>query len=244
MKILLKLEYDGAGFGGWQIQKNAESVQGVLEAAIGELVGEKITLIASGRTDAGVHALGQCAHFSMKKEFDAKRLPLAINARLPQTIRVLDAAIVPEEFSARYDVKKKTYLYKLYARKIGSPTRDGRYAHVPYELDFESMVRVAKHFVGKHNFKGFCSQGSSAQTFEREIYSLDILHDGDEYSFKITGNGFLYNMVRRIVGALVEVGKGTLDEKDIKLALEDFSHPHITKNMPACGLYLYDVVYA
>lgn len=244
MKILLKLEYDGAGFGGWQRQKNAESVQGVLEAAIGELVGEKITLVASGRTDAGVHALGQCAHFSMKKEFDAKRLPLAINARLPQTIRVLDAAIVPDEFSARYDVKKKTYLYKLYARKIGSPTRDGRYAHVPYELDFESMVRAAKLFVGKHNFKGFCSQGSSAQTFEREIYSLDISRDGDEFFFKITGNGFLYNMVRRIVGALVEVGKGTLDEKDIKLALEDFSHPHITKNMPACGLYLYDVVYA
>lgn len=244
MKILLKLEYDGAGFGGWQRQKNAESVQGVLEKAISELVGENIALVASGRTDAGVHALGQCAHFSMKKEFDAKRLPLAINARLPQTIRVLDAAIVPEEFSARYDVKKKTYLYKLYARKISSPTRDGRYAHVPYELDFDSMVRAAKLFVGKHNFKGFCSQGSSAQTFEREIYSLDVSHDGDEFFFKITGNGFLYNMVRRIVGALVEVGKGMLDEKGIKLALEDFSHPHITKNMPACGLYLYDVVYA
>ena len=243
MRILIKIEYNGTGFGGWQKQKNAVSVQEILENALEDLFKQKITLVASGRTDAGVHALGQCAHFDINGKFDTKRLPQALNVRLPETIRVLLAKEVPNSFNARFDVIDKTYIYKLYSSKVSSPVKENLYAHVPYELDLNKMQSACKLFLGKHNFKGFCSQGSSVKTFEREIYSLKLEKYNNEFIFKINGNGFLYNMVRRIVAAIVEVGKGKLKESDIILALKDHENKHITKVMQPCGLYLNSVNY-
>lgn len=243
MKVLITIEYNGKYFSGWQRQKKGVGVQEVLEDALSSLLKENITLTASGRTDAGVHAICQYAHFSINSNFNLERLPYAVNTYLPEGVRVLSASVVDESFNARLSAHKKTYLYKIYTRKILSPLREGFYANVPYELNYEQMLKAAKLFLGKHNFKGFCSEGSSVKSFEREIYSFEIEKNQDEYYFKITGNGFLYNMVRRIVAAVVEVGKGKLSLKDITLALKDYNVKHITKNMPPCGLYLLNVEY-
>ena len=179
----------------------------------------------------------------MDSSFDLKRLPFAVNTILSEGVRVLSATQVQPSFNARTSAHRKTYLYKLYTRKIISPLREGYFANVPYELDYSKMTEASKLFIGKHNFKGFCSEGSSVTSYEREIYSFTIEKHDDEYSFYITGNGFLYNMVRRIVASVVEVGKGKLGLSDIKHALKEYEKKYITKVMPACGLYLLNVQY-
>lgn len=243
MRVLITIEYNGKYFNGWQRQKKGIGVQEVLENALSNLLKEKITLVASGRTDAGVHAICQYAHFDTHTNFALDKLPFAIKVNLPNGVRVLSAKQVDNSFNARTSAHKKTYLYKLYTRKILSPLREEYFANVPYELDYNKMIEASKLFLGKHNFKGFCSEGSSVINFEREIFSFTIDKFEDEYYFKITGNGFLYNMVRRIVASVVEVGKNKLELKDIAFALKNFEQKHITKVMPACGLYLYNVEY-
>ncbi len=243
MRVLIEIEYNGNNFNGWQSQKNGLGVQNVLQDILSKLLQEDIKIVGSGRTDAGVHAICQKAHFDMNCNFDLKKLPLAVNFALPKCVRVLSAKQVDNNFNACTNAHKKTYLYKLFSRNIESPLKEGLYAHIPYPLDYENMVKASKLFLGVHNFKGFCSEGSSVKSFEREIYDLNIEQKNDEFWFYITGNGFLYNMVRRIVGALVEVGRHKISYEDIKLALNDYQHKHITKNMPACGLYLLNVEY-
>ena len=243
MRVLITIEYNGKYFNGWQRQKKGIGVQEVLEEALSTLLKQNISLTASGRTDAGVHAICQYAHFDMDSSFDLKRLPFAVNTILSEGVRVLSATQVQPSFNARTSAHRKTYLYKLYTRKIISPLREGYFANVPYELNFSKMTEASKLFIGKHNFKGFCSEGSSVTSYEREIYSFTIEKHDDEYSFYITGNGFLYNMVRRIVASVVEVGKGKLGLSDIKHALKEYEKKYITKVMPACGLYLLNVQY-
>lgn len=243
MRVLITIEYNGKYFNGWQRQKKGLGVQEVLEDALSNLFKEKIKLTASGRTDAGVHAIKQYAHFDTISNFELNRLPFAINFNLPQGVKVLSAKKVSNNFNACTSAHKKTYIYKIYTRKILSPLKEDFYAHVPYELNYDKMKEACKIFEGEHNFKGFCSEGSSAITFERKIFSFKISKSKDEFLFTITGNGFLYNMVRRLVGAVIEVGREKITLTDIEQALKEYNKKIITKNMPACGLYLYDVKY-
>ncbi len=243
MRVLIEIEYNGNKFNGWQSQRNGLGVQDVLQDSLSKLFKENVKVVGSGRTDAGVHAISQKAHFDMNCNFDLKKLPLALNFTLPESVRVLSAKQVDKNFNACTSAHRKTYLYKLFSRNIASPIKEGFYAHIPYELNYEKMIEASKLFLGLHNFKGFCTLGSSVKSFEREIYNFNIEKRDNEFWFYITGNGFLYNMVRRIVGAVVEVGKNKLSIDDIKVALNDYENKHITKNMPACGLYLLSVEY-
>jgi len=242
-KILLTIEYNGKNFCGWQTQANGRAVQEVLEKQISLLLNEKITLFASGRTDSGVHALGQTAHFETNSNFDIKKLPSAINFGLDKDISVLSANEVDPNFHARYFVKRKTYLYKIYCSKMEKPLKNGLATQVKYELDTEKMEQASKFFIGKHDFSAFCASGNSTTDFVRTIFEIKIESVADEIHFYITGDGFLYNMVRIIVGTLVAVGKNKPKPKENPAIIESKNRKKAGKTMPACGLYLFRVEY-
>ena len=237
-RILLKIQYDGREFYGWQKQDGKRTVQGELEKALFKLLGKNIEAFGSGRTDRGVHALDQAAHFDLEKNIPVKNLPLALNNLLPNDISIKSARIVPAEFHARFDIESKTYVYKVYNAKAKNALILNRAAFVNYDLDIEKMKSAAKLLLGKHNFKGFCCSATNVKDFEREIHQIEISKSGRYIEFKISGNGFLYNMVRIIVGTLVDIGRGLLEEEDIRKALEKQDRSFAGKTMPPEGLYL------
>ncbi len=239
--ILVGVSYKGTNYAGWQRQNNALGIQEVIENALEEITREKCEIFASGRTDAGVHALEQC--FSFKTNFSPNKLPLALNSKLPDDIKILWAKEVEPNFHARYSAHKKTYIYRLKTETIQSPFDYDTTAYIPYKLDLKKMQEAAKYFIGTHNFKAFCSAGTSVPTFEREIYSLKITRENNTYTFEICGNGFLYNMVRIIVGTLVDVGRGKLKPQDIEKILISTKRENAGKTMPAKGLFLKCVEY-
>lgn len=242
-KILLEIEYNGKDFCGWQTQNNVRTVQEVLEGQISLLLNENICLFASGRTDAGVHALGQTAHFETNSNFDINKLSKAINFGLDKDVSVLFAKEVDPNFHARYFVKKKTYLYKIYNSKIEKPLKNGLCTQVKYDLDIEKMKKASKFFLGKHDFSAFCASGNSTKDFVRTIFDIKIEKVADEIHFYIIGDGFLYNMVRIIVGTLVAVGKGKINPQEIPAIIESKNRKKAGETMPACGLYLFKVEY-
>ena len=237
-RVLLKIEYDGREFYGWQKQEGKRTIQQEFENALFKLTGEKVEVFASGRTDRGVHALDQAVHFDLKEYIPAKNLPVAINNLLPNDISVKKAKYVGNDFNARFDIKTKTYVYKIYNGKIKRAILADRWAFVNYELDQEKMVEASKILLGKHDFKGFCSSDTKVTNFEREIYDITIRKRGKFLTFEVTGNGFLYNMVRIIVGTLVDVGRGNLSISDVKSALEKGDRSLAGRTMPPEGLYL------
>lgn len=242
-KILLTIQYRGTKFCGWQSQENAISVEEVLEQKISELLGENIKLHASGRTDAGVHAIGQTAHFETNSNFNIHKLAQAINFGLDGDIAVLSAKEVSQNFHARYNVKQKTYVYKLYCSKITKPLKNDMCAHIKFDLKLDLMRKAAQFFIGEHNFFAFCSSKTQVKDFVRKIYSLEIKKVEDEYHFAVTGNGFLYNMVRIIVGTLVDVGGGKIKPEEIPEIIQSQDRKRAGKTMPAHGLYLKEVQY-
>ena len=243
MRIKIVVEYDGREFSGWQVQPRKRTVEGELEGAIYAITGESAKLFVSGRTDAGVHALAQVAHFDLKQDFYVERLPFALNTVLPKDVRVLKAESVASDFNARFDVKVKTYEYRCYRRKISSPLREGRSAQIEFGVDVEAMRKASELFLGSHNFVAFCKTNTSVKDFRRTIFALDIAEEGEELIFTISGNGFLYNMVRMIVGTLIDVGRGKLEPRLVKRALSRGDKKGVGKTMPACGLYLKNVEY-
>ena len=244
-KILLTIQYNGKSFCGWQKQKNALSVQEVLENKISALLSEQIVLEASGRTDAGVHAFAQTAHFETTSNFDIQKLPQAINFGLDENISVVSAKEVSKNFHARFSVKKKTYLYKTYQSKFNLPLFESTHAktHELLTQNFDKMVLASKHFLGTHNFKAFCSSQTNAKTFERTIFDIKLKKSNGTIDFFITGSGFLYNMVRIIVGTLVSVGEGKILPEEIPDIISSQDRKKAGKTMPAHALYLYKVYY-
>jgi len=220
-----------------------------LQQKISNLLNEEIHLFASGRTDAGVHAIGQMAHFETNSNFDIRKLPQAINSGLDKDVAVLSAKEVSSNFHARYNVKNKTYLYKIYFSKIEKPLKNGLAIRVQTSSDKNSldpckkMLEASKYFIGKHNFYGFCSSGTNVTDFVREIFDINVRKIYDEVHIFIKGNGFLYNMVRIIVGTLVDVAKGSIKPEDIPQIIASQDREKAGKTMPACGLYLFDVQY-
>ncbi|WP_078551199.1 tRNA pseudouridine(38-40) synthase TruA [Bacillus alkalicellulosilyticus] len=238
------ITYDGTNFCGFQSQPNLRTVQSEVEKALTRIhKGEEVIITASGRTDAGVHAHGQVFHFDTSLAISEEKWPFAFRGQLPLDIEIREITEVDRDFHARYDVEKKEYRYRV----LCSRTRDvfsRQYQHyVPYQVDFERMVAGSKHLLGKHDFTSFCSTKTATSNRVRTIYELDIERDGNEFVFRIVGNGFLYNMVRIIVGTLLEVGRGKREPEDIKSILEAQNRKRAGKTAPGHGLYLWEVTY-
>lgn len=243
MRYAITVEYDGAGYSGWQRQKNALSVQEVIEDALGVLLGKKTVIIGSGRTDKGVHAIGQVAHFDSDKKLDTFRMSFALNAILPEDVKIRKMQAVPDNFHAQRSARRKTYVYRTYVSRADSPLRKGRAVKVIPNVDVCLMRKVANSLIGEHDFRAFASTGSPVSDYVREIYDIEIKQDGDEIDFYITGNGFLYNMVRIIVGTLIFIGRGKLPESTVTDMLSTGNRRLGGKTFPAEGLYLYSVEY-
>jgi len=258
-KLLLTIAYDGTDYIGWQKQdkRHGTSIQETLEKSLSKVLREPVTVHASGRTDSGVHALGQTAHFVTDKPIPLESLPRAINNILPVSIRILDARTVDEDFHARFTVKEKTYRYYILLTE-GRPISPfiSRYVwEYPYRLDLAAMSKAAELFVGKHDFRRFCVKGSSVSTYEREIYWSELCLREAEFMpfaeevkknllcFEICGNGFLYKMVRIIVARLVAVGQGRLEVSDIAALLKGSEGYKASVPAPPQGLYLYSTKY-
>jgi len=243
MRYLITIEYFGKNYCGWQAQANKLSVQEAIEDALFTIYNQPIKLYGSGRTDSGVHALGQTAHFDAPATIPASRLHLALNRVLPADIRVKEAQKVASDFHARYGVIEKTYLYKFYISKIASPTRAHTHCHIIPPIDIEKMQTACKLLIGTYDFKRFSATGSSVKTSVRTVYRAEIVQINDELTFTITANGFLYNMVRIIAGTLIQIGKGYLGTECISALLQGDTYAKRGDTAPPQGLYLLNVRY-
>lgn len=241
--IKLTIEYDGKGFNGWQKQPNKLNIQGEIERAIYNITKEEVDLIGSGRTDAGVHALGQVANFKTNSEISIEKLPLAINSQLKNSIVIKEAEEVNERFHSRYNAKRKTYRYIINNSKCGTAIyRNLEYSY-PFKLDAEKMKQASKYFEGEHDFKAFKSSGTSSKNSVRTIYKAIVKQEGEKIIIELTGNGFLYNMVRIISGTLLDVGLGKIRAEEIPEIIESKDRQRAGKTLPAQGLYLVEVKY-
>ena len=241
--IKLIIEYDGKGFNGWQKQPDKLNIQGEIEKAINEITGENIELIASGRTDRGVHSLGQTANFKTSSNIPIEKFPIAINSKLKKSIIIKDAEEVDENFHSRYSVKSKTYRYTINNSKYGSAIYRNLEFHFSTKLDINKMKEASKYFEGEHDFKAFKASGTSSKSSVRIIYKADVYAKDDRIYIELTGNGFLYNMVRIIAGTLLEVGLKKILPSEIPGIIESKDRTKAGKTLPANGLCLMKVEY-
>ncbi len=242
--IKLTIMYDGKDFNGWQKQPNKLNIQGTIEKVISEMTGEEIELNASGRTDAGVHSFGQVANFKTNSKIPIDKFPIAINSKIKKSIVITNAEEVEERFHSRYNCKKKTYRYIIDNSEFPTPMYRYLEYHIPNKLNIEAMKKAAKYFEGEHDFKAFKSSGTSSKSSVRTIYKAEIKKtENNRIYIELTGNGFLYNMVRIIAGTLVEVGLGKIKPEEIKTIIESKDRQKAGKTLPAHGLYLMNVNY-
>lgn len=241
--IKLTIEYDGKDFNGWQKQPNKLNIQGEIERAIECITGEKVELIASGRTDAGVHSLGQIANFKTEGKLPIEKFAVAINSQVKNSIRIIKAEEVEENFHSRYNCKQKTYRYIINNSSYGSAVYRNLEYHMPIKLNIEKMKKAIKYFEGEHDFKAFKSSGTSSKSSVRIIYKAELKQWEDRIIIELTGNGFLYNMVRIIAGTLVDVGLNKIDPDSIPTIIENGDRIKAGKTLPPQGLYLVKVEY-
>ena len=222
-RVKIVVAYDGTNYCGWQVQPNGLSVQEVLEKHLSDLLGEEIRITGASRTDAGVHALGNVAAFNTSARMAADRISFAMNTRLPADIRIQGSSEVPPDFHPRFTVTVKTYEYRILNRTFADPTRrlNSYFWYGP--LDVDAMRQAASYLVGTHDFKSFATAKPEVTDTVRTIYETSLEKEDDLIRFRITGNGFLYNMVRIITGTLLEVGKGDYPPEKVKeiLAAKD-----------------------
>jgi len=243
-RIKLTIEYDGTNFCGYQVQPGKRTVQSELENAIINLYGEKVITYASGRTDAGVHSLGAVVHFDEPRILKNRRIADSINSFLPEDVKVIKAEEVRDNFDARFDAKRKTYSYKFYLSRCERPLMKNRALRLNEEIDVCKMQEACEFLIGEHDFTSFVARKSGKTNFVRTIYSAEIKHiQNREYEFIITGNGFLYNMVRIIVGTLVNVGYGRCEPNAVKAIIDSKDRQKAGKTMPAYALYMVNVEY-
>ena len=242
--IKLVIEYDGKDFNGWQKQPTKLNIQGEIERAIKQITGEEVDLTASGRTDAGVHALGQVANFKTNSNIPIEKIPIALNSNLKKSIVIKSAEEVEERFHSRLNCKRKTYRYMINNSKYGTAIYRNLETHIPMKLDIQKMQEAVKYFEGEHDFKAFKASGTSSKSSVRTIYKAEVIDAGNERIYiELTGNGFLYNMIRIIAGTLVEVGLGKIEPNEIKTIIESKKRENAGKTLPPQGLYLVKVEY-
>lgn len=250
--IKLKISYDGTKYYGWQKQKDKKTVQETIEKAIYEITGKEIKLIGSGRTDRGVSAISQVANFLDESKFDIQKYEKAINSRLKREyITINNVEEVDIDFNARFNAKQKTYIYIINNQKQrGTITREHEY-YYPYTLDVVAMNEAIQEIVGEHNFKCFEAAGSKRDSTIRTIYDAkvyeekinNIMDNSERIIISVTGNGFLYNMMRIIAGTMLEVGSGNIKLEDIKTIIEKEDRKNAGKTLPPEGLILKEVKY-
>jgi len=242
-KLKLTVQYDGTDYAGFQIQPNAETVQDELQQALGKLLGHPVKVRAASRTDAGVHALGQIVTFESSNPIPPSNLVRAINERLPVAVNVVEACEVAPEFDARHDARRKLYCYQILNRPAGSPFIT-RYAwHITDSLDVKAMGQAAQALLGRHDFSAFCASGGSTTDMVRALDRFDVCRDGDLIRMYVQGDGFLYKMVRIMVGTLVEVGQGRRRPEAVSEILASQDRGEAGPTAPGCGLWLVRVTY-
>jgi tRNA pseudouridine38-40 synthase len=240
----LTIEYDGTPFCGWQIQDNAPTVQGALEAAVKAMCGEDVRVHGSGRTDAGVHALGQIAHCDIAKPFPPDRLRDGLNAHLrPNPVAVIAAEIVPDDFEARFSAKKRHYLYRIRNTRANLALDIGRVWRVPRRLDTDAMHEAAQRLIGKHDFTTFRDTECQAKSPVKTLDQLDVSRNGDAVSIVTSARSFLHSQVRSMVGSLVWAGEGRWTADDLAAALAARNRAACGPVAPPEGLYLVRVEY-
>ncbi len=240
----LTIEYDGTPFVGWQMQDNGASVQGVLADAVAAFAGERAAVHGAGRTDAGVHALGQVAHIDLAKDWDADTVRDALNAHLrPHPVAVLKAERVAGTFEARFSAIKRHYLYRIVNRRADLALDVNRAWRIPRPLDSEAMHAAAQRLIGKHDFTTFRSTECQAKSPVKTLDRLDVTRDGDDIRVATSARSFLHNQVRSMVGSLVHVGEGKWSAEDLSAALAARDRTRCGQVAPPQGLYLVRVEY-
>jgi tRNA pseudouridine38-40 synthase len=245
-KYRLTIAYDGTNYGGWQVQRNTVSIQSLIEHSLGTILRTPVSVIGSGRTDAGVHALGQSAHFSTEMPVDTKKILASLNGLLPAEIRVLAIASAPFDFHARYDAISKTYHYRLHLDKVQNPFQR-RYAyHVPHPVDLGLLKEAAFPLIGTHDFTSFANEANRAAAAKdpvRTLSRLDVLLEPGGARLELEGDGFLYKMVRNIAGTLLDVCAGKIVKDQIPTILAAKDRKVAGRAAPPHGLYLVAVRY-
>lgn len=243
-RIKLTVAYDGTAYSGFQIQENAKTIEGELNRCLTKLLGEEIKVIGASRTDSGVHALCNIAVFDTQARMPGEKISYALNQRLPEDIRIRYSQEVAADFHPRHCESRKTYEYRILNAEFPLPTRR-LYTYFTYiPLNIYKMNEAAAYLVGEHDFKSFCSAGSQVETTVRTIYALQVEQDKEEVVIRVTGNGFLYNMVRIIAGTLIEAGKGAWEPEHIISILNAKDRSAAGPTAAACGLMLtnYEII--
>lgn len=241
--LLLTIRYDGSAFCGWQVQKNGISVMETLQNSIEKTLKERPPVKGCSRTDSGVHGENYCVSFRTSNRIPTDRIPTALNCNLPDEIAVLSCKEVESEFHARYNALAKIYTYRV----LNSPVRDPFWAkramYTPYYVDVDSVNEQAKAFLGTHDFSAFCNIGGTTLDNIRTIYGFNAVRKGDIVEMQVCGNGFLYNMVRIMMGTLINIETGLLDKNIISDIIKSKDRQNAGMTAPACGLYLTKVFY-
>lgn len=241
------IAYDGMPFHGWQVQENAQSIQSLIQNALSLILRQPIKIIGSGRTDSGVHALGQTAHFHTDVPFKLYKVIGSLNGLLPPEIRILSLDEVPDAFHSQYSAIGKIYRYHIVLDPILSPFKRGRVWHVSYPLDLEAMFQASRRLLGTHDFTSFANEaheGTAAKDPVRTIHRIDFIKSEGELALEFEGDGFLYKMVRNIVGTLMEVAAGKRKPEEIDEILEKKDRRAAGVSAPPQGLFLVKVLYA
>jgi tRNA pseudouridine38-40 synthase len=242
--IKLLIEYDGTNYRGWQIQPKGPTIQGMIEEKLSRLMGERIRLVSSGRTDSGVHALGQVAHFKTQSRMDIHTIQRALNSLLPPDIVIQEIEEVDEGFHARKHSKSKVYEYRILNRNLRSAFHRGYAWYIPQKLNLTEMKKATQGLIGEHDFSSFRSVGTPTRTAVRRVIRAEWKRGRDGIvRFEIEANGFLKQMVRAIVGTLVEVGKGRIRASDFRKIMNSRDRKNAGPTAPAQGLFLKEVKY-
>jgi len=238
------VEYDGTAYCGWQRQKNGTSIQQLLEEAIKKITGQKVAVIGSGRTDAGVHALNQVGSFKCSTKLPVNKIFMGMNSILPPDIVVKEMEEVADDFHAQRDVKSKIYVYKICNQRLRPALGRNFFWFIRFPLDLEQMRKAAKHLIGRHDFSCFCATGSDVKDRVRTIIDIEIKTcDDGLIEIKVEAHGFLKYMVRNIIGTLVAVGRNKRKPEEMKLIIESRDRNIAGVTAPACGLFLKEVKY-
>ncbi len=242
-RLLLTIQYDGSAYHGWQVQKNAVSVQQVFQDAIEKVFSKRLDVKGCSRTDTGVHANMYCVSIDTDMSIDDESVVRALNTYLPSDIAVVDCKQVDDDFHPRYNCKSKQYVYKLYNGKIRNPFLTNYAYHYRYPIDVDYLNQQAKAYIGKHDYCGFCSIKSDVEDTVRNVYAFDVWRDGDMVYFKVEADGFLYNMVRIMVGTLLFVSEGKIKKDELSSVIASKDRKRAGKTAPPQGLYLDKVNY-
>ncbi|MBQ6708623.1 MAG: tRNA pseudouridine(38-40) synthase TruA [Clostridia bacterium] len=241
--ILIRLSYNGTAYHGWQVQQNAKTVQETLQDAVEIIFNKRESITGCSRTDSGVHANEYYCTLRTENQIPCERLVNALNGNLPFDIAVLSCAEVPLEFHPRYDCKEKEYIYKIWNSEIRNPFYLNTHLHYKYQLDTEKLDKVSKQFIGTHDFTSFCAAGGSVEDKVRTVKNFSVERYGNEVIMRVSADGFLYNMVRIMVGTLLDVSSGKIDGDSIPQIIESKKRENAGVTAPAHGLYLNRVIY-